>query len=118
VRAGQAAEAPKRPTKLLWRTQPFAAYKALGRIGWAVMFPGSSIQGEELLRLVMFGHRHFQSLWAGVELGVFELISEKGSHGAGRKWSGLHALPERLLRDARPGGIWRGERQVRPSCVP
>jgi hypothetical protein len=42
------------------------------------MFPDSSIQGEELLRLVMFGHLHFQSLWAGVELGVFDAIARKG----------------------------------------
>ena len=42
------------------------------------MFADASIQGEELLRLVMFGHLHFQSLWAGVELGVFEAIGRKG----------------------------------------
>jgi hypothetical protein len=42
------------------------------------MLPDSSLQGEELLRLVMFGHLHFQSLWAGVELGVFEVLSGKG----------------------------------------
>jgi hypothetical protein len=32
---------------------------------------------EQLLRLVMFGHVHFQSLWAGVELGVFELLDKQ-----------------------------------------
>jgi predicted transcriptional regulator len=40
------------------------------------MIPHSTIQGAELLHVVMFGHLHFQSLRAGVELGIFEILEE------------------------------------------
>jgi hypothetical protein len=42
------------------------------------MIPESSVRGEELLRLVMHGHLHFQSLWAGVALGIFDILAENG----------------------------------------
>ena len=41
------------------------------------MLPESTLKNDQLLRLVMFGHIHFQSLWAGVELGIFELLEKK-----------------------------------------
>jgi len=42
------------------------------------MIPEKQIPGQELLRLVMFGHTHFQSLWAGIDLGVFEILHARG----------------------------------------
>lgn len=38
------------------------------------MIPQAQIQGQELLQLVMFGQMHFQSLWAGIDLGIFEIL--------------------------------------------
>ncbi len=63
------------------------------------MFPNASIQGEELLRLVMFGHLHFQSLWAGVELGVFEAIARKGPRSVDQLAGDvrLQAQPARMV---------------------
>ncbi|MEZ4296947.1 MAG: methyltransferase [Polyangiaceae bacterium] len=40
-----------------------------------MMTPVSTVQGEDILRLVVAGHLHFQSLWAGVSLGVFEMLA-------------------------------------------
>ena len=42
------------------------------------MIPENQVQGQGLLHLVMFGHLHFQSLWAGIDLGVFEALAAKG----------------------------------------
>jgi hypothetical protein len=42
------------------------------------MIPESTVRGEEMLRLVMHGHLHFQSLWAGVALGIFDILAENG----------------------------------------
>jgi hypothetical protein len=42
------------------------------------MIPENQVQGQELLHLVMFGHLHFQSLWAGIDLGVFEALAAHG----------------------------------------
>ncbi len=53
------------------------------------MIPETAVQGEELLRLVMFGHLHFQSLWAGIELKVFEILEQHGDQT-------LHELAERV----------------------
>ncbi|MCS6912062.1 MAG: methyltransferase [Myxococcales bacterium] len=36
---------------------------------------------QELFHLAMFGHLHFQSLWAGIELGIFELLHARGPLG-------------------------------------
>jgi hypothetical protein len=44
------------------------------------MLPESTNSTEEILLLVMFGHIHFQSLWAGVELGVFDMLDRKSPH--------------------------------------
>jgi hypothetical protein len=38
----------------------------------------STHPGEELLRVVMMGHIHFQSLWAGIELSIFEMLAANG----------------------------------------
>lgn len=42
------------------------------------MIPENLVEGQELLHLVMFGHLHFQSLWAGIDLGVFEALAARG----------------------------------------
>jgi len=41
------------------------------------MLPESTLNTDQILRLVMFGHLHFQSLWAGIELGIFETLHKK-----------------------------------------
>jgi hypothetical protein len=46
------------------------------------MIPESNVKGEELLRVVLHGHLHFQSLWAGVALRIFDILAEEGALSA------------------------------------
>lgn len=63
------------------------------------MIPEGQIQGQELLRLVMFGHTHFQSLWAGIDLGVFELLHARGPLTLAQvgEATGLATQPTRIV---------------------
>lgn len=54
---------------------------------------------QEILHLAMFGHLHFQSLWAGIELGVFELLAARGPLGLQQiaEATGLAMQPAKMV---------------------